>query len=66
MACEPSGAACEIQLSGQGSSPGPLNWEHRVLATGPPGKSPGCWFLSYAQLLAIEIILFVLFEDVFG
>ena len=23
----------------QGSNPGPLNWEHRVIATGPQGKS---------------------------
>ena len=66
MACERSVAACELQLPDQGSNPGPLNWEHRVLATGPPGKSPGCWFLSYAQLIATEMILFVLFEDVFG
>ena len=28
----------------QGSNPGPLHWEHRVLATGPPGKSPGHTF----------------------
>ena len=61
MACELSIAACEIQLSDQGSNPGPLNWERRVLATGPPGKSPGCWFLSYVQLIAIDMILFVLF-----
>ena len=25
--------------SQQGSNPGPLNWEHRVIATGPQGKS---------------------------
>ena len=25
--------------SSQGSNPGPLHWEHGVLATGPPGKS---------------------------
>ena len=23
----------------QASNPGPLHWEHAVLATGPPGKS---------------------------
>ena len=28
-----------VQLPDQGSNPGPLHWEHRVLATGPPGKS---------------------------
>ena len=26
-------------IPGQGSHLGPLHWEHRVLATGPPGKS---------------------------
>ena len=28
-----------IQFPNQGSNLGPLCWEHRVLATGPPGKS---------------------------
>ena len=31
--------ACRIQFPDQGSNLSPLNWEHRVLATGPPGKS---------------------------
>ena len=30
---------CGIYLPDQGSNPGPLHWEHEVLATGPPGKS---------------------------
>ena len=30
--------ACGIQLPDQGSNLGPLHWELRVLATGPPGK----------------------------
>ena len=29
-----------IRLPGQGSNPGPLTWEHGVLATGPRGKFP--------------------------
>ena len=33
----------------QGSNPGPLHWEHGVLATGPPGKSP--FFLLKPDLL---------------
>ena len=33
-------AVCGIQFPDQGSNPGPLHWEHRVLATGPPGKFP--------------------------
>ena len=31
--------ACGIQFSDQGSNLGPVLWECRVLATGPPGKS---------------------------
>ena len=31
--------ACRIQFPDQGSNLSPLNWEHRVLATGPSGKS---------------------------
>ena len=38
-ACELLAVACGIQFPSQGSNPGPLNWEHRVLATGLPGKS---------------------------
>ena len=33
-------AAWGIQFPDQGSNPGHLHWEHRLLATGPPGKSP--------------------------
>ena len=29
-------AECGIQFPDQGSNPGPLHWEHKVLATGPP------------------------------
>ena len=32
-------AACGIQFPDQGLNPRPLHWEHRVLATGLPGKS---------------------------
>ena len=32
-------AACGIQFPDQGSNPGLLHWECRVLAMGPPGKS---------------------------
>ena len=38
-ACELLIATCGIEFLGQGSSPGPLHWECRVLVTGPPGKS---------------------------
>ena len=32
--------ACGIQFPEQGWNLGPMHWEHRVLATGPPEKSP--------------------------
>ena len=38
-ACELFVVACGIQFSDQGSNPGTLHWECRVLATQPPGKS---------------------------
>ena len=31
-------SACGIQFPDYGLNPGPLHWEHGVLATGPPGK----------------------------
>ena len=34
----------------QGLNPGPLHWEHGVLDTGPPGKSPELPFLSRSFL----------------
>ena len=37
--CELLVAACGIFFPDQGWNPGPLPWECRVLATGPPGKS---------------------------
>ena len=52
---------CGIQFPGQGSNPGPLNQEHRVLATGPPGKShsPLCFHLSPSlNLLSLSFFLF--------
>ena len=44
-------AACEIKFPDQGLNPGPLHWEHRVLASGSPGK---------AQAVSL-LILFSLF-----
>ena len=38
-ACELLVAAYDIKFPDQGLNPGPMLWEHRVLATGPPGKS---------------------------
>jgi hypothetical protein len=38
-ACEPLVEACGIWFPDQKSNPGPLHWEHGVLAFGPPGKS---------------------------
>ena len=33
--------ACTTWFPNQGSNPCPLQWKHRVLTTGPPGKWPG-------------------------
>ena len=38
-ACKLFVAACGIQFPDQGSKLGPLRWERKVLATGPPGMS---------------------------
>ena len=38
--------ACGIQFPDQGSNPGPMHWEHRVLTTVPPGKSPNRGFMT--------------------
>ena len=38
-ACRFLVAACGIQFHNWGWNLGPLNWEHRVLSTGPPEKS---------------------------
>ena len=43
-------AACGIYFPNQGSNPGPLHWEHRVLATGPPGKSQFLDFFNIDDL----------------
>ena len=47
VACELLVATCGIQLPDQGSNLGPLHWERRVLATGPPGKSLEHFFENY-------------------
>ena len=36
--------SCGIYFPYQGSNPGPLHREQRVLDTGPPGKSLSCFF----------------------
>ena len=38
-ACELLVAAYGIQFPDQRLNPGPLHWDYRVPATGPPGKS---------------------------
>ena len=40
-ACELSVAAYGTYFPDQGSNPGPLHWEHGVLATGPPPMGIG-------------------------
>ena len=43
--------------SDQGLNPGPLRWEHRVLSTAPPGKSPELYF----YLFILNFLKFCLF-----
>ena len=45
VACEFLVVACGIQFPDQGSNPGPLRWERRVLVTGTPWKSLHCLFI---------------------
>ena len=40
VACELSVVACGKEFPNQGSNPGPLHWEQKVLAIGPPGEVP--------------------------
>ena len=47
-----SAAACGIHFPDQGSNPGPLHWGHRVLATGPPGKSLSPFLINKIYSLA--------------
>ena len=46
-------APCGIQFPDQGLNPGPLHWERRVLATGPPRKSQH--FLLYISINKLQI-----------
>ena len=53
VACKLLVPACGIWFPGQGLVPGPLHWEHGVLATGPPGKSQ-VFFLFVCLFLRIK------------
>ena len=54
--CGPScSEACRILVADQGSNPGPLQWEDKVLATRPPVKSPMCLLI----FIYIYIYLFI-------
>ena len=44
-------AACGTYFPDQGSNPCPVDWELRVLPTGPAGKSPPDVFNVYALRL---------------
>ena len=71
--------ACGIQFPVQGSNPGPLRWERRVLTAGPPGKSLLFCFLMlqkdlkvalyrscfYVTNLTVYVILFYLEIQIF-
>ena len=50
-------AACGIQFPDLGSNLGPLHWEHRVLATGPSGKSLVLSFLRRGGVVLEQSIV---------
>ena len=56
--------ACGISFSDQVLNPGPLSWELRVLARGPPGKSQVYSFcflrVEYLFVLVVNFSLFIL------
>ena len=59
--------ACGVQFPDQGSNPGPLYWEHRVLATGSPGRSVVAAFLIFPMVKCreIKVLFFCLNTDNF-
>ena len=42
------------QFPDQGSNPGPLQWKHGVLTTGPPGNSRGTFFYLWKVTLWVS------------
>ena len=55
--CQVLVAARRIWFPDQGSNPGPLHWEHGVLATGPPGKSLDAFSLVITEIVIITYSL---------
>lgn len=53
------------QFPDQGSNPGPLQWEDRVLATRPPVKSPMCLLIFIYIYLLYIFTLFIYFIYIF-
>ena len=49
--------ACGISFPAQGSNPGPLSWEHEVLATGPLRKSLSYFSVSTCRFFCEELWL---------
>ena len=47
--------ACGISFPAQGSNPGPLSWEHEVLATGPLRKSLSYFSVSTCRFFCEEL-----------
>ena len=59
-ACKLLVAAFRIQFPGQGSNPGPLHWEHGVLASGPPGSPYRLLFYSFSQCFSHDKTILVI------
>ena len=56
VACKLWFVACEILFPDQESNWGPLHWEHRVLSTGPPGKSRNKLLTIFPLLFHIPLL----------
>ena len=54
-----------LQFSDQGLKPGSLQWEHGVLATGPPGKSLKCLALNdkfYIHSIKVNVLYYLYYN----
>ena len=58
-------AACEILVPRPGIEPMPLQWKHRVLTTGPPGRSLHLTIFFFFHLTIFKAVLHPLSQPTF-
>ena len=51
-------------LAGVCENPGPLHWKHRIIATGPPGRSQFFGHFKFELLLYLKIISYALHPNI--